>query len=273
MAKKIHDPFQLDLFGPGQNDRTPDLRPNGGSTLAGALPATGEGIGADRPADGGAPGGVGVDAGRNGAPDTGFSPSGTESPAGPRSGVGAGAGALPADSAGNAGDVDPPRPQHNDRMGRWETADEYLAGNVREKRASRKRAPAFDPTFPSNADSLRGEPATGLNATEIAARFGTVRISVDDVAGFGGRTPAVSAMKASTTVNVDAAPRRLAENPGSGRRLAALRPHSRPAARVLPGIRPGTGGSSTRLSVGRIDGSHWRFFPRKGCSRDLRRAN
>jgi hypothetical protein len=157
-------------------------------------------------------------------------------------------------------------------MRRWETAHEYLAGNVREKRASRKSAPAFDPTFQSNADSLRGVPATGLNATEIDARFGTVWISVDDVAGFGGRTRAVSAMKATTTVNVDAARRRLEENPGSGRRLAP-RPHSRPAARVLPGIRPGTWGSSTRLSVGRIGGSHWRFFPRKGCSRDLRRAN
>ncbi|MBL9186679.1 MAG: N-6 DNA methylase [Opitutaceae bacterium] len=67
---------------------------------------------------------------------------------------------------------------------RWETDDEYLSGNVREKLTIAERAAEADPTFRVNVEALRGVQPDELKATEIDARLGAVWIPVDDVGRF-----------------------------------------------------------------------------------------
>jgi N12 class adenine-specific DNA methylase len=66
----------------------------------------------------------------------------------------------------------------------WETDDEYLSGNVREKLAVAERVAESDPSFGAHAEALRGVQPTDLKATEIDARLGAVWIPADDVAAF-----------------------------------------------------------------------------------------
>ena len=72
----------------------------------------------------------------------------------------------------------------NPESRRWETDDEYLSGNVRDKLAVAERAAASDPMFQPNAEALRRVQPTDLKATEIDARLGAVWIPADDVADF-----------------------------------------------------------------------------------------
>ena len=66
----------------------------------------------------------------------------------------------------------------------WETDDEYLSGNVREKLAVAERVAESEPSFRAHAEALRGVQPTDLKATEIDARLGAVWIPADDVATF-----------------------------------------------------------------------------------------
>ena len=67
---------------------------------------------------------------------------------------------------------------------RWETDDEYLSGNVREKLALAERAAQDDPQYRLNAEALQAVQPADLKATEIEARLGAGWIPAEDVAAF-----------------------------------------------------------------------------------------
>ena len=85
---------QLDFLGHLTHERTPDLRTNGGNTLAGTSPADGGGTGGGKPPAGGAAGRAGTDDGGHGAADPAFHAPGTDAAAGARPGLGTGAGEI-----------------------------------------------------------------------------------------------------------------------------------------------------------------------------------
>jgi N12 class adenine-specific DNA methylase len=74
---------------------------------------------------------------------------------------------------------------HNPVTKRWETDDEYLSGNVREKLAVAERVAREDERYRMNAEALREVQPADLKATEIDARLGAAWIPVEDVAAFG----------------------------------------------------------------------------------------
>jgi len=74
---------------------------------------------------------------------------------------------------------------HNPATRRWETDDEYLSGNVREKLAVAERVAREDARYRLNAAALRDVQPADLKATEIDARLGAAWIPAEDVAAFG----------------------------------------------------------------------------------------
>ena len=66
----------------------------------------------------------------------------------------------------------------------WQTADEYLSGNVREKLADAKRAAKTDPAFQANVEALEQVQPTDLNASEISVRLGSTWLPPDIVERF-----------------------------------------------------------------------------------------
>ncbi len=74
---------------------------------------------------------------------------------------------------------------HNPVTKRWETDDEYLSGNVREKLAVAERVAREDARYRINAEALREVQPVELKATEIDARLGAAWIPTEDVVAFG----------------------------------------------------------------------------------------
>ena len=66
----------------------------------------------------------------------------------------------------------------------WQTADEYLSGNVREKLADARRAAETDPAFQVNVEALEQVQPTDLNASEISVRLGSTWLPPDVVEQF-----------------------------------------------------------------------------------------
>ena len=73
---------------------------------------------------------------------------------------------------------------HNPVTKRWETDDEYLSGNVREKLAVAERVAKEDDRYRLNAEALREVQPADLKATEIDARLGAAWIPEEDVVAF-----------------------------------------------------------------------------------------
>jgi N12 class adenine-specific DNA methylase len=67
---------------------------------------------------------------------------------------------------------------------RWETDDDYLSGNVREKLALAERVAKDNPQYRLNVEALQSVQPADLKATEIEARLGAGWIPADDVAAF-----------------------------------------------------------------------------------------
>lgn len=67
---------------------------------------------------------------------------------------------------------------------RWETEDQYLSGNVREKLARAEKAATVNTIYRVNVEALRAVQPSDLKASEIDARLGAVWIPADDVAAF-----------------------------------------------------------------------------------------
>lgn len=66
----------------------------------------------------------------------------------------------------------------------WQTADEYLSGNVRQKLSQAETAVKLHPQYESNVQSLRQVQPKELTATEIEVKLGTTWIPQEDYTGF-----------------------------------------------------------------------------------------
>ena len=66
----------------------------------------------------------------------------------------------------------------------WQTADEYLSGNVREKLATAKLAAENDPAFQTNVEALEKVQPVDLTASEISVRLGADWLPVEVIQQF-----------------------------------------------------------------------------------------
>lgn len=66
----------------------------------------------------------------------------------------------------------------------WETDDQYLSGNVREKLAAAEAAAVADPRFAENVEALKSVQPPDLSATEIDVRLGSAWLPPEDVSDF-----------------------------------------------------------------------------------------
>lgn len=66
----------------------------------------------------------------------------------------------------------------------WQTADEYLSGNVRTKLAVARRAAETDPTFTVNVEALQAVQPEDLTAAEISVRLGATWLPPEVVEQF-----------------------------------------------------------------------------------------
>ena len=72
----------------------------------------------------------------------------------------------------------------NPQSNQWETDDQYLSGNVREKLAVADAAAITDPRFHENVEALKSIQPEDLPATDIDVRLGASWIPHDDVKQF-----------------------------------------------------------------------------------------
>jgi N12 class adenine-specific DNA methylase len=72
----------------------------------------------------------------------------------------------------------------NPQSKQWETEDEYLSGNVREKLTIADAAGAGDPRFRENIEALKSVQPKDLLATEIDVRLGATWLPPEDVEKF-----------------------------------------------------------------------------------------
>ncbi len=72
----------------------------------------------------------------------------------------------------------------NPQSNQWETEDEYLSGNVREKLVTAEAAALADSRFRENAEALRTVQPADLSAPEIDVRLGASWLPVEDVKQF-----------------------------------------------------------------------------------------
>ena len=72
----------------------------------------------------------------------------------------------------------------NPQTNQWETDDQYLSGNVREKLAVADAAAVADPRFLENVEALKSVQPADLSATEIDVRLGASWLPPEDVKQF-----------------------------------------------------------------------------------------
>src|SRR5437588_10083457 len=69
-------------------------------------------------------------------------------------------------------------------QGEWETGDEYLSGNVRDKLKTAEAAAAIHPTYNRNVDALKAVQPADILPGDINARLGSSWIPRSDIADF-----------------------------------------------------------------------------------------
>jgi N12 class adenine-specific DNA methylase len=72
----------------------------------------------------------------------------------------------------------------NPQSNQWETDDQYLSGNVRDKLSIADAASVTDPRFAENVEALKSVQPADLAATEIDVRLGAAWLPPDDVKQF-----------------------------------------------------------------------------------------
>ena len=72
----------------------------------------------------------------------------------------------------------------NPQTGEWETEDQYLSGNVREKLEVAEAASLTDPRFKENVEALKAVQPEDLSATEIDVRLGASWLPAEDIERF-----------------------------------------------------------------------------------------
>ena len=65
---------------------------------------------------------------------------------------------------------------HDPVKNEWQTADEYLSGNVRQKLREAEQAASADPAYLPNVEALRSSQPKDLDASEIEVRLGATWI-------------------------------------------------------------------------------------------------
>jgi N12 class adenine-specific DNA methylase len=75
----------------------------------------------------------------------------------------------------------------NPQTNEWETDDQYLSGNVRDKLAVADAAALTDPRFAENVEALKSVQPADLVATEIDVRLGSAWLPPGDVKDFTNR--------------------------------------------------------------------------------------
>jgi N12 class adenine-specific DNA methylase len=75
----------------------------------------------------------------------------------------------------------------NPQTNEWETDDQYLSGNVREKLAIADAAAVTDPRFAENVEALKSVQPADLAATDIDVRLGSAWLPPEDVEDFTNR--------------------------------------------------------------------------------------
>ena len=80
-----------------------------------------------------------------------------------------------------------------DPQGSWQTSEEYLSGNVREKLRIAETAAATDPRYAENVEALKANQPEDLGPADIVPRLGASWIEGDDIAAYmaakiGGET-------------------------------------------------------------------------------------
>ena len=75
----------------------------------------------------------------------------------------------------------------NPQTNQWETDDQYLSGNVREKLSVADAASVTDPRFAENVEALKSVQPADLAATEIDVRLGAAWLPPEDVQQFTKR--------------------------------------------------------------------------------------
>ena len=74
--------------------------------------------------------------------------------------------------------------QNPEQAGRWETADEYLCGDVRAKLAAAEAAAAINPVYLPNVEALKAVQPADLLPGDISARLGSSWIPASDIQQF-----------------------------------------------------------------------------------------
>ena len=74
--------------------------------------------------------------------------------------------------------------EENGTQAKYQTADEYLSGNVREKLAVARRLAESEPVFAANVTALEEVQPTDLTASEISVRLGATWLPEDVVQEF-----------------------------------------------------------------------------------------
>ncbi len=77
-----------------------------------------------------------------------------------------------------------PLAYRNPEGGAWETADQYLSGNVRAKLAVARTAAQIDPAYDRNVEALRAVQPKDLEPSDIEARLGASWIPPSDIRDF-----------------------------------------------------------------------------------------
>ena len=72
----------------------------------------------------------------------------------------------------------------SDPLSGWQTADEYLSGNVRQKLRAAQRAAERDPAFAVNVEALKAAQPKDLDASEIEVRLGATWIDKEYIRQF-----------------------------------------------------------------------------------------
>ena len=72
----------------------------------------------------------------------------------------------------------------SDPLSGWQTADEYLSGNVRQKLRAAQRAAERDPAFSVNVEALKAAQPKDLDASEIEVRLGATWIDKEYIRQF-----------------------------------------------------------------------------------------
>ena len=81
----------------------------------------------------------------------------------------------------------------NPEGGAWETADQYLSGNVRAKLVAAEASARLDPVYQRNIEALQAVQPKDLEPGEIEARLGSSWIPRSDIRDFRSRITGRSA--------------------------------------------------------------------------------